>query len=104
MALPRCWRRKSAPHNIRVNAVAPYGTVSTDPAAFSAGSRFATGFFKDAFAEASGEDNAKRARQTALPRPVARPEEVASLACWLASDHAGFVTGQIYPVDGGSLL
>lgn len=91
-------------HGLRVNAVAPYGTVSTDPAAFSSGSRFRTGFFKEAFAGTSPDDMAKRARQTVIGRPVAMPEEVASLVVWLASDHAGFVTGQIYPVDGGSLL
>ena len=91
-------------HNIRVNCVAPYGTVSTDPAAFSAGSRFRTGFFKEAFERASAEDMAKRARQTVVGRPVATPEEVASLVIYLASAQAGFITGQVYPVDGGSLL
>lgn len=91
-------------HGIRVNAVAPYGTVSSDPAAFSAGSRFRNGFFKTAFDGASPEDMAKRSRQTLVRRPVAMPEEVASLVVWLASGQAGFVTGQIYPVDGGSLL
>ncbi|MFD2430192.1 SDR family oxidoreductase [Sphingobium scionense] len=39
-----------------------------------------------------------------LGRPVAYAEEVASLAVYLASDQAGFITGQVYPVDGGSLL
>jgi 2-hydroxycyclohexanecarboxyl-CoA dehydrogenase len=91
-------------HGIRVNAVAPYGTVSADPEAFSSGSRFASGFFKTAFAGTAPEDMAKRARQTVVGRPVAMPEEVASMVIWLASAQAGFVTGQVYPVDGGSLL
>jgi len=32
---------------------------------------------------------------------MAEPEEVASLAVWLCSDEAGFVTGANYPLDGG---
>ncbi|AMO70596.1 SDR family NAD(P)-dependent oxidoreductase [Sphingorhabdus sp. M41] len=91
-------------HGIRVNCVAPYGTMSSDPEAFSSGSRFRGDFFAKLFKGTSPEDAAKRARTTVVGRPMAMPEEVASLVVWLASNNAGFVTGQVYPVDGGSLL
>ncbi len=32
---------------------------------------------------------------------MARPEEIASLALYLCSDDAGFITGNDYPIDGG---
>ena len=50
-------------------------------------------------------DNPQAARDDALARHAAhrfgQPQDVASLALWLASDAASFVTGQCYTIDGG---
>lgn len=93
-------------HGITVNCVAPYGTVSSDPEAFSKGSRFNPdgGFFKEVLAKADPSEASRRARQGVLERSIARPEEVSAAVLYLASERAGFVTGQILTVDGGTLL
>jgi 2-keto-3-deoxy-L-fuconate dehydrogenase len=46
-------------------------------------------------------------QQLSAYQPIGRmgtPEEVASLALYLCSDEAAFVTGQAYPIDGGVLV
>jgi glucose 1-dehydrogenase len=76
-----------APHNIRVVAIGP-GTILTDLA-------------KQAV---MGDDAARRKilARTPLGR-AGEPDEVASVASFLASDDASYITGQtIYP-DGGRL-
>jgi NAD(P)-dependent dehydrogenase (short-subunit alcohol dehydrogenase family) len=37
-----------------------------------------------------------------IPR-LGRADEVAKLVCFLASDDAGWITGSVFPIDGGSL-
>ena len=75
-----------APHGIRVNAVGP-GTIDTP-------------LLKDVV-----KDKAFRAKvlsRTPLGR-FGRPEEIAAIVAWLASDEASYVTGTTVFADGGRL-
>jgi NAD(P)-dependent dehydrogenase (short-subunit alcohol dehydrogenase family) len=40
---------------------------------------------------------------TQLVNRMGRPEEVAKLVCFLASDDAAFITGAVYTIDGGAV-
>jgi len=55
---------------------------------------------------AAAEDRDALERELTAPQLVerlGRPEEVAKLACFLASDDAAFITGSSYVIDGGAL-
>jgi 2-hydroxycyclohexanecarboxyl-CoA dehydrogenase len=93
-------------HGITVNCVAPWGTFSSDPAAYSRGSRFHpdNNFFGKAAGRMSDFDKSMRLRKGVLERPYAQPEDVSAAVLYLASDRASFITGQVFTVDGGTLL
>jgi len=89
--LTRCAALELAPHGVRVNAVNP-GVVVTD------------------LHRRSGVDETnyaaflERSKQThPLGRP-GEPEEIADLIAFLASDRAGWITGETISIDGGRHL
>ena len=86
LSMTRAMALELAPYRIRVNAIAPGLTDTAQP-------RYGT----------SEGELADMARAIPLGR-MAHPEDIARAAVFLASDDAGFVTGQTLHVNGGSYL
>jgi len=84
--LTRVMALSLAPHGIRVNAIGP-GSIATDMLASVA---------KDPALKR------KLLSRTPLQR-IGRPEEIASIASFLASDDASYITGETIFADGGRL-
>jgi 2-keto-3-deoxy-L-fuconate dehydrogenase len=77
-------------HNIRCNAISP-ARVHTP---------FVDGFVKKNFPGKEAEAFARLSASQPIGR-MAQPSEVATLALYLCSDEASFITGTDYPLDGG---
>jgi NAD(P)-dependent dehydrogenase (short-subunit alcohol dehydrogenase family) len=86
VSLTRQMALELAPHRIRVNAIAPGLTDTAQP-------RYG-----------SSEEEIAAAAQTIPLGRIAQPDDIARTAVFLASDEAGFVTGQIHHVNGGAYL
>ena len=77
---------------VRCNSISP-GRVHTP---------FVDGYLAKHYAGREAEMFAKLAATQPIGR-MGEPEEIATLARFLASDEAGFITGTDYPIDGGFL-
>lgn len=78
------------PLGVRVNGVAP-GIVPTD-------------LFAAAATNAGGKNDMERRASTTPLRRAGRAEEIASVAAFLLSEDAAYVTGQVLSADGGATV
>jgi NAD(P)-dependent dehydrogenase (short-subunit alcohol dehydrogenase family) len=91
IGLMRSWANFLAPHNIRVNSVAP--TAVRTPMAGDGNLQ--------AIVEHAPE--LARALSNAMPVDLVEPLDVSHGIAWLVSDEARYVTGTVVPVDAGRL-
>lgn len=82
----KCWALELAPYGIRVNAVAPGAILNT-------------GMNKGV-----SQKEIKELAETIPLRRWGQPEEIASVAVFLASNDGSYITGQEIFVDGGFTL
>lgn len=85
LGLTRSLALELAPFGITVNAIA-LGTIDTD-----------------IITDYSAEDRLERSRRIPLGR-IGRPEEVASVVSFLASEEAGYLTGATILITGGGYI
>lgn len=93
-ALTRAMACDHGPEGIRVNAICP-GYIDTP---------MLQGFFNGAGSGGDGRtiDELQQAVREIHPlRRYGTPDDIASLAAWLASDEARYASGQLWILDGG---
>jgi len=85
IGLTKSVAKEFASRNILANVVAP-GFIETDMTA-------------------AMTDDAKKTLFTQIPlERLGTPQDVASLVTFLSSEHAGYITGQVFVVDGGMVM
>jgi NAD(P)-dependent dehydrogenase (short-subunit alcohol dehydrogenase family) len=82
--------RDGLAHNIRCNCISPARVHSP----------FVDDYLKKTYPGREEEMFQELSKAQPVGR-MAEPEEVASLALFLCSDEASFITGADYPLDGG---
>ncbi len=86
LGLTRAAAKELAPHGITVNAVCP-GLIDTE------------------MVQSNVSPERLEAYRTSFPiQRIGRPDEVADLICFLASEQAGYITGAAVDINGGDLM
>jgi 3-oxoacyl-[acyl-carrier protein] reductase len=85
IGLTKALAKEEGPSGVTANCVAP-GVIETDM-----------------MASFSAEDKAALAEETPTGR-LGTPEEVAAMLVYLAGENAGFITGQVFGVNGGLVI
>lgn len=82
IGLTKSMARELSSRNINVNAVAP-------------------GFVESDMTGKMSEDILEKAKASIPLQRLGKPEDIANIVCFLASDKADYITGQVICVDGG---
>ena len=85
MGLTKSMAKELGSRNITVNAVAP-GYITTD------------------MTDELNNDVKEKIKSSIPLGKLGTPDDVANLVCFLASDDAGYITGQTFNVDGGMVM
>lgn len=85
IGLTKSVAKELASKGITVNAVAP-------------------GFIETQMTEAISDEAKKAALENIPMKRLGLPEDIAHLVCFLASDQANYITGQVIQVDGGMAI
>ncbi len=83
--MTKTWARELGKHQVRVNAVAP-------------------GFILTEMVLKMPENVLANMANNAPLKRLGKPEEIANVYCWLASDESSYVHGAVISVDGGIVL
>jgi 3-oxoacyl-[acyl-carrier protein] reductase len=78
-----------APHGTTANAIAP-GLILTNPATHAQWASY-------------GPEGQQKVLDSLHTRRLGKPEDIAAASLFLASEQAGWITGQVLSVDGGRL-
>src|ERR1700756_4207344 len=84
--LVKHWAAIQGPRGIRINGIAP-GVIDTDMSHFT-----------------KTEGGRDVALEMQAPKRIGKPEDIADVVAFVASDRARWITGSSIPVDGGSKL